>query len=55
MTVTISMGYSVGGFIVSLVLNATGTFESRWAYRAVFVSQYGVAGISAILLFFAPE
>jgi MFS transporter, SP family, general alpha glucoside:H+ symporter len=55
MTVTISMGYSLGGFIVSLVLNSTGTLSSRWAYRAVFVSQYGVAGISAILLFFAPE
>ncbi|KAF6812003.1 maltose high-affinity maltose transporter (alpha-glucoside transporter) [Colletotrichum plurivorum] len=55
MTCLIGLGYTIGPFAVSLILNSTGTFDNAWAYRAVFVSQYGVAAISAIFVFFMPE
>ena len=38
-----------------LIVNSTGTETSRWAYRAVFCAQYGVALISTIAWPFMPE
>jgi SP family general alpha glucoside:H+ symporter-like MFS transporter len=29
--------------------------ENRWAYRSIFVAQYGVAAIGTIFLPFMPE
>lgn len=55
MTCLIGLGYTLGPFAVALILNATGTLDSAWAYRGVFVSQYGVAAISAFFVFFMPE
>ena len=39
----------------SLIINDTGTVFSRWAYRAVFCSQYGFAAIPTFFVFFMPE
>ncbi|KAF9878323.1 MFS hexose transporter [Colletotrichum karsti] len=55
MTAAAAIAFTIGPFIVSLVVNSTGTREDRWAYRAVFVSQYGISGLGAIMLFFMPE
>lgn len=54
-TCMIALMYALGPFIVALIVNATGNVDNRWAYRAVFCSQYGFAGISAIFIWFMPE
>ncbi|KAJ4321899.1 hypothetical protein N0V84_005065 [Fusarium piperis] len=50
-----ALAYTLGPFAVSLIVNETGTYESRWAYRAVFCAQYGFAVVSTIFVFFMPE
>lgn len=41
--------------VVALITNTTGTYTNRWAYRAVFVAQYGYAGIALAFIAFMPE
>lgn len=55
MTCLIGLAYTVGPFIVALIINAVGAYTNRWAYRAVFVSQYGFAAIAFAFVFFMPE
>lgn len=38
MTCIIGLGYTIGPFIVSLIVTVTGTMLNCWAYRAVLVS-----------------
>ncbi|KAJ5123787.1 MFS hexose transporter [Penicillium atrosanguineum] len=54
---TSAAGFSiiVGQLIVSIIINCTGDVSSRWAYRAVFLSQYGVWVIAVGFLPFMPE
>lgn len=55
MTCLIALSYTVGPFTVALIVNSTGNYDNRWAYRAVFCSQYGFAAISSLFVFFMPE
>ncbi|KAK9235051.1 general substrate transporter [Lipomyces kononenkoae] len=55
MTCLIALAWSIGPFTVALIVNSTGDYPNRWAYRAVFCSQYGFAGISSIFVWFMPE
>ena len=55
MTCLVALAFTVGPFTVALIVNSTGTYENRWAYRAVFCSQYGFAAISAIFIPWMPE
>jgi MFS transporter, SP family, general alpha glucoside:H+ symporter len=55
MTCLIALSYTVGPFTVALIVNSTGNYQNRWAYRAVFCSQYGFAAIAATFVFFVPE
>jgi MFS transporter, SP family, general alpha glucoside:H+ symporter len=55
MTCFIGLGYTIGPFVVSLIVTATGEIPNRWAYRAVFVSQYAVAAFSTAFVFWMPE
>lgn len=55
MTCLIALSFTVGPFTVALIVNSEGQREDRWAYRSVFVSQYGFAVISAAFVFFMPE
>lgn len=55
MTCLIALSYTVGPFTVALIVNTTGTYTNRWAYRAVFCSQYGFAVVAAIFVWFMPE
>jgi MFS transporter, SP family, general alpha glucoside:H+ symporter len=55
MTAIVALAFVFGPFIVVLIVNSTGTQTSRWAYRAVFCAQYGVALISTIGWPFMPE
>lgn len=54
-TCAIALAYALGPFTVSLIVNSTGDSTSRWAYRAVFVSQYGFAFIVTIFIWWMPE
>ncbi|KAJ4299914.1 hypothetical protein N0V90_005161 [Kalmusia sp. IMI 367209] len=50
-----ALAYTFGPLVVALIVNSTGTYTNRWAYRAVFCAQYGFAAIAAILVPFMPE
>ncbi|SPO03170.1 related to maltose permease [Cephalotrichum gorgonifer] len=50
-----ALAYTLGPLVVAIIINETGTLDSRWAYRAVFCAQYGFAAISAVLVPFMPE
>ncbi|GKT51167.1 maltose permease MAL31 [Colletotrichum spaethianum] len=50
-----ALSYTLGPLIAAVIINETGNFNNRWAYRAVFCGQYGFAAIAAILLPFMPE
>ncbi|KAI1503621.1 general substrate transporter [Biscogniauxia marginata] len=50
-----ALSYTLGPLIVAIIINSTGTLESRWAYRAVFCAQYGFAAIAAVGIWFMPE
>lgn len=51
----IALSYALGPFTVALITNSTGSSTSRWAYRAVFVSQYGFAFVATCFIWFMPE
>ncbi|KPI45636.1 Alpha-glucosides permease MPH3 [Cyphellophora attinorum] len=55
MTCLIALSFTVGPFTVALIVNSTGTYDNRWAYRAVFCSQYGFAVISSLFIWRMPE
>ncbi|KAK1565997.1 MFS hexose transporter [Colletotrichum navitas] len=55
LTAAAAIAFTIGPFIVSLVVNQTGTRNDRWAYRTIFVSQYGVSGLGVLFLPFMPE
>lgn len=50
-----ALAYTLGPLTVALIINETGTLDSRWAYRAVFCAQYGFAAIATAFVPFMPE
>ncbi|PMD36491.1 general substrate transporter [Hyaloscypha variabilis F] len=50
-----AIAFTLGPFLVALIIKGTGSYTTRWAYRAVFLAQYGVAAIGTIFLPFMPE
>jgi SP family general alpha glucoside:H+ symporter-like MFS transporter len=55
MTAAAGLSFTAGPFLVILIVNSTGVETSRWAYRAIFIAQYGVSGIGLLGLRFMPE
>ncbi|KAF4985724.1 hypothetical protein FDECE_16364 [Fusarium decemcellulare] len=55
LTAAAAIAFTIGPFIVSLIANETGSGTTRWAYRAIFVSQYAVSGLGFLILPFMPE
>lgn len=47
--------YTLGPLTVAIIVNYTGTVDSRWAYRSVFCAQYGFLAIATPGVFFMPE
>lgn len=45
----------IGPLLAFIIVNYTGDVDSRWAYRIVLCTQYGFAGVSAVLVAFLPE
>ncbi|KAH8647746.1 general substrate transporter [Xylariales sp. PMI_506] len=54
-TCLIGFSYSFGPLVAAIIINYTGTVETRWAYRAVFCAQYGFCVVSTIFVGFMPE
>lgn len=50
-----AIAFTFGPLIVTFIVKGTGTYTTRWAYRAVFVSQYGVLAIGLVGWLFLPE
>jgi SP family general alpha glucoside:H+ symporter-like MFS transporter len=42
-----AIAFTVGGIIITVIINSFGTLNSEWAYKSCFVAQYGVTGIVA--------
>lgn len=55
LTCLTALAYTLGPLTVALIVNSTGVYTNRWAYRAVFCAQYGFAAIAALLVPFMPE
>ncbi|CAI7597645.1 unnamed protein product [Penicillium manginii] len=55
LTCLTALAYVIGPLVVALITNWTGVYTNRWAYRAVFVAQYGFAAIALIFIAFMPE
>ncbi|KAH7120707.1 putative maltose permease [Dactylonectria macrodidyma] len=54
-TCLVALTYTLAGFIASIILKFTGSYNNRWAYRAIFCSQYGFAVICSLFVWFMPE
>lgn len=54
-TAAAGLSFTLGPLLVIIILNTTGVETTRWAYRAVFVAQYGVTGVGLLGLPFMPE
>lgn len=50
-----ALAYTLGPLVVALIVNETGTFTNRWAYRAVFCAQYGFAAVATLFVPWMPE
>ncbi|KAJ2896808.1 hypothetical protein MKZ38_005218 [Zalerion maritima] len=46
---------TIGPLTAAIIVNFTGEYENRWAYRAILCAQFGFAGISLPLTLFMPE
>jgi SP family general alpha glucoside:H+ symporter-like MFS transporter len=47
--------FTLGPLTSAIIVEKTGNFDTRWAYRAVFCAQFAYAGIAAIFVWFMPE
>lgn len=55
LTCLTALAYTLGPLTVALIVNSTGVYTTRWAYRAVFCAQYGFAAIATCFVWFMPE
>ncbi|KAL1864918.1 hypothetical protein VTK73DRAFT_5604 [Phialemonium thermophilum] len=55
LTCCVGVSYGIGPLVAFLIINYTGQTDSRWAYRAVFCSQFGFAAVALLLWPFMPE
>jgi SP family general alpha glucoside:H+ symporter-like MFS transporter len=50
-----AIAFTFGPFLVALIQKGQGSGTTRWAYRSIFISQYGVLAIGLIAWPFMPE
>lgn len=55
LTCCVGVAYGVGPLTAFIIVNYTGTVNSRWAYRTIFCSQWGFATVALLLWPFMPE
>ncbi|KAH8879239.1 maltose permease [Thozetella sp. PMI_491] len=47
--------FTLGPLSASIIVERTGSYDSRWAYRSVFVAQFAFSAIASVFVFFMPE
>ena len=55
LTCLTALAYTLGPLTVALIVNSTGVYTNRWAYRSVFCAQYGFAATGSLVVWFMPE
>jgi SP family general alpha glucoside:H+ symporter-like MFS transporter len=55
LTCLTALAYTLGPLTVALIINTTGVYTNRWAYRSVFCAQYGFAAVALAFVWFMPE
>lgn len=55
MTAAAAISFTIGPFIVALIINSYGNLPNAWAYRGIFVAQYAISAVGLIILPFMPE
>lgn len=55
LTCLTALAYTLGPLTVALIINTTGVYTNRWAYRSVFCAQYGFAAVALMFVWFMPE
>lgn len=54
-TCCIGVAYGIGPLVAFIIINYTGSVDSRWAYRTISCSQWGFAAVAPALWPFLPE
>lgn len=54
-TASVNLAMCIGPFVCYLITNSTADRDDRWAYRAIFCSQWAFAGIGTFLVVLLPE
>ena len=55
LTAAAAAAFTLGPLVQALITNSYGDLASSWSYKSIFVAQYGVTGIGAIIWPFMPE
>jgi MFS family permease len=50
-----AVAFCIGTLILAIIIDAYGNLPSSWAYKSLFLTQYGVTGIAVMILPFMPE
>jgi SP family general alpha glucoside:H+ symporter-like MFS transporter len=50
-----AIAFTFGPFLVALIQKGQGAGTTRWAYRSIFISQYGVLAVGLVGWAFMPE
>ena len=50
-----AIAFTFGPFLVALIQKGEGSKSTRWAYRSIFIAQYGVLAIGMAGWSFMPE
>lgn len=54
-TTCVNLAFCIGPFVCTLVTYRLSTREDRWAYRAIFVTQWFFAVVTLFIMYFLPE
>lgn len=54
-TASVNLAMCIGPFVCYLITNLTSSRNDRWAYRAIFCSQWAFAVIAMCIMLFLPE
>ncbi|CAO2653367.1 Nn.00g027780.m01.CDS01 [Neocucurbitaria sp. VM-36] len=55
LTCFLGVSYGIGPLTASIIIKYTAAVETRWAYRTIFCSQWGFAGVALLVWPFMPE
>lgn len=54
-TTSVNLAFCIGPFVCTLITYKLSTREDRWAYRAIFCTQWFFAVVTLFIMYFLPE